>query len=148
MDKPAKILLAGVLCAGLIVSVRVVANLRLENHVKQIRAECIEEGKREIDQGNLQCDAEVLVQRAREKDLLPQLRGGDIFDQLGFESKYPKAKNVQEKLAFAYNEFQEKKANSWLYLIAVLVVGISTLPWLWYFLLRRIRELRDAVVGN
>lgn len=31
---------------------------------------------------------------------------------------------------------------------ALFVLGVSVLPWLWYFLLRRIAELRAAIVGN
>jgi hypothetical protein len=34
------------------------------------------------------------------------------------------------------------------YLIALGIIVIAGLPWSWYFLLRRIRELSDAILGR
>ena len=36
----------------------------------------------------------------------------------------------------------------WTIPIAALVLLFSALPWFWYFILRRIRELRDTIVGK
>ena len=36
----------------------------------------------------------------------------------------------------------------WAIPVAALVLLFSALPWLWYFILRRIRELHDAIVGK
>ena len=36
----------------------------------------------------------------------------------------------------------------WPYAAATLVALLSGLPWAWYFLLRRIRELRDVIAGK
>ena len=37
---------------------------------------------------------------------------------------------------------------SWPLPAASILLSLSALPWLWYFFLRRIRELRDAIVGK
>lgn len=45
----------------------------------------------------------------------------------------------------------QRGGNSWLegtLTLAIVVTLISTIPYLWYFLLRRVREVRDAVVGK
>jgi hypothetical protein len=36
----------------------------------------------------------------------------------------------------------------WPYVLAARVLAFSGVPWAWYFLLRRIRELRDAIIGK
>ncbi len=149
MDKPTKILLGGIVCASIIASGQLFRNHWLENQLKQIEAECIAEGKTEILEGaRLLCNAEDLERLAAQTESLPRLQGGDIIDQVAFAQTNPNAVIVQAKLVFAYREFQAVQANSWPYPVAALIVGISALPWLWYFLLRRIRELRDAIVGK
>lgn len=39
-------------------------------------------------------------------------------------------------------------AERWTLPAAAVVLALSALPWLWYFILRRIRELHDAIVGK
>lgn len=34
------------------------------------------------------------------------------------------------------------------FVIAASIIAASLLPWLWYFLLKRIRELREAIIGK
>lgn len=120
MDKPIKILLSGIACAGIIASGQVFYNRWLENQLKQIEAECIiERGER-----TWVCDAEEL------------------------ETVDVKGQGVQTKLVSAYRAVQQEKLFPRFFLIAAFIMVLSALPWLWYFLLRRIRELRDAILGK
>jgi hypothetical protein len=53
---------------------------------------------------------------------------------------------VQDKILEA-----QRGSNSWLertLTLAIVVTLMSAIPYIWYFLLRRVREVRDAVVGK
>jgi hypothetical protein len=129
MDKPTKILLGGIVCAGMIASGQMFYNRSLENKVNQLKAECIAEDMAEREKtpgkGQTVCDAEEL-------EGVVEVKG----------------QGVQAKLVYAYRDLQREKSSSRFFLFAAVVVGVSALPWLWYFLLRRIRELRDVIVGK
>jgi hypothetical protein len=45
-------------------------------------------------------------------------------------------------------DHQKRDTAEWTIGITAALVLFSTLPWTWYFLLRRIRELRDSVAGQ
>jgi len=45
----------------------------------------------------------------------------------------------------------QRQGERWLEQATVIAIGVlvlSAIPYAWYFLLRRIRELRDAIVGK
>jgi hypothetical protein len=122
MGKPTKILLGGIVCAGIIASGQLFYNRWLENQLRASEAECIAEGKRDLREGShLLCDADSLSE-----------------DAVG----------VQAKLYSAGRELRVAKLNPLFFYFAVLVIVLCALPWLWYFLLRRIRELRDVIAGK
>jgi hypothetical protein len=53
---------------------------------------------------------------------------------------------IQAELVAMKNTVIASKA--WPLLTAVAIALVSTVPWMWYFFLRRVRELRDALTGN
>jgi hypothetical protein len=53
---------------------------------------------------------------------------------------------IQRQIAEANDE--ARLWGEWSYVLAVVIIAISTLPCVWYFLLARIRELRDAISGK
>ena len=128
MDKPIKLFLGGVICAAIIAAVGFANTHRLESKVRNLEAECVEEDKREnkLEPGergwrNI-CDAEQL---ARFSEALV---------------------GSQARLAAAKREVSASER--WPYVLAAGVLVFSGVPWAWYFLLRRIRELRDAISGK
>lgn len=126
MDKSTKIFLGGVICAAIIAAVGFANTHRLESKVRNLEAECVEEDKRENklkpgESGWMTiCDAE----------------------SLGLEGYV----GIQARLAAAKREVSDSER--WPYVLAAGVLVFSGVPWAWYFLLRRIRELRDAISGK
>jgi hypothetical protein len=59
-----------------------------------------------------------------------------------------KGQGVQAKLVSAYHDLRSQESSARFFLIAAVIVGVSALPWLWYFLLRKIRELEDVIAGK
>jgi len=55
-------------------------------------------------------------------------------------------KGIQDRIVKAQREASASK--QWPYIVAEWILGLSLLPWAWYFLLRRIQELREAIVGK
>jgi hypothetical protein len=53
---------------------------------------------------------------------------------------------IQAELVAKRNAVVASKA--WPLPIAVAIILLSAVPWMWYFFLRRVRELRDAVAGK
>jgi hypothetical protein len=128
MDKPAKILLGGTICAAIIAAVGFANTHRLESKLRNLEAECVEEGKGDkLESGRfkLVCDAESLVDLERNSE-----------SSVGIQARVAAAKR------------QVLASESWPYILAAGVLVFSGLPWTWYFLLRRIRELRDAIIGK
>jgi hypothetical protein len=128
MDKPAKMLLGGTICAAVVAAVGFTNTHRLESKLRNLEVECVEEGKRKkLESGRLTliCDAEWLAVAERDSEALV---------------------GIQARLAAVKREVSGFER--WLYVLAVGVLGFSGVPWAWYFLLRRIRELRDAIIGK
>jgi hypothetical protein len=61
-------------------------------------------------------------------------------------SETPSPVGVQKKIVDAY--FDSMSATSDANFLAIIIAGFSVMPWLWYFLLRRIVELRNAIGGK
>ena len=65
-----------------------------------------------------------------------------LLDQT--RSSKDKAKIRSSEQTGVWSQYVEQ----WTLPTAAVVLGFAALPWLWYFLLRRIRELRDAILGK
>jgi hypothetical protein len=55
-------------------------------------------------------------------------------------------KGIQAQIVQAQNDVMSSK--EWPYSIALLVLLFSAIPWGWYFLLRRVQEIRNVIVGK
>lgn len=58
---------------------------------------------------------------------------------------------VQKELADAEGELDvemHRRPREWPYIVATLTLGFSLSPWIWYFFLRRVRELSNAARGR
>lgn len=114
--------MVGVVIAVLVVLGGLANTYRLESKVKTLESMCVEEGKNDKSEWGkfeLVCDAESLG-----------------MDSVG----------IQLKVAEAYREARQSR--EWPYIVAIAILAISIIPLAWYFLLARIRELRDAIAGK
>jgi hypothetical protein len=105
----------------------------LESTIAALQAKCVAESEENTKSGTgwghdpLVCEPKQLV---------------SISSHLGGIQKEMAAKQT------AINDEQQYYPMELPYLIALGIVLIAGLPWSWYFLLRRIRELSDAIRGQ
>jgi hypothetical protein len=133
LDRSTKILIGGIFAGALTYGVGELNTHRLEEKVRQLQQTCIAEQKAEgKNQGALSALASMFT-------------GKPTCDpvELAASNSYS---GVQAELAAA--ERDRQGWSSWPPIAAMAVAIVSCLPWLWYFILRRIRELREAIVGK
>lgn len=128
METPIKILVIGATVSGLIALSGFSYERHLDSKVSALEAKCIEEGKSEKTlaagfSGILLCNAAELH----------RLDNGE-------------SKGIQAEIVAAQREVIY--SNDWYYGLAAGLLLLSATPYAWYFLLRRIRELRNAIVGD
>ena len=128
-EKPTIIFLVGVLLAALVFGAGKANTLRVESNLRELQDKCIEEGNQETLAksfgGVLVCDPVALVSLDDGREL---------------------SRNIQTQLAATQRELKESE--SWSVPAAVVILLLSCLPWAWYFLLRRVKELREAIMGK
>lgn len=143
MEKPTKILVSGMICATLVFCALYANTYRLESKLHQLESVCIEEGKRRLKEGK-QPDGELTIPSwamdwSHESVLIcdPNVLGHMESPSVGIQAQISQTQHdVWKSLNYDYNY------------IAPYILLISAIPWLWYFLLRRVRELRDAITGK
>lgn len=129
LKKPTKLLLAGVIAALLIVGIGYAASLRSKARVSDLIAECQTENTRTTpskdkdgwEDFGLVCEPELLS---------GSLPAGDIQSQI-VDARHQERAWIKNTINLA---------------IGILI--ICAIPYAWYFFLRRVRELRNAVVGK
>ena len=128
MDRPAKLLMSGIILGGVTFGVGQIRVWQLEKRIEELRVECVRESKETIKESNIQfellCDPKDLLRSETETS----------------------APGIQGKLVHA-----QRSLNRWKEIPIFLGVGvllILSVPWCWYFLLRRIRELSTAIAGK
>lgn len=122
MDKLTNLMVSGATVAAIIASAGAFNTHRLESRIHDLESACISipEAKKEIDFRPI-CDAASLAS-------LNNLTG------------------VQAEIVATQRAISD--SSGWPYILAGLIFVLTGLPWAWYFLLRRIRELRDAILGR
>lgn len=127
MGKPTKSLLVGILAATAGVIVGRVQAVRFEHQVELLQKTCVADGERIAKETGppsfrLTCDPVELATSS-----------GTLV-------------GVQQDIATAQRQAWAWK--QWPVRVSAGVGGLLAVPWIWYFLLRRIRELREAIVGR
>ena len=129
MDKATKILLGGIVTAILVVGVGYMNLVKSKSELSDLVAQCqsmntrasVPKDKDGWESAPLVCNPEDL----------------SIFEsQVGIQAKIVDTQRHGEKW------FEQAM------LVAIGVAILSGIPWAWYFLLRRVRELRDAISGK
>ena len=133
MDKPAKILIGGIFAGALLFGLGEMNTFRLERRVQELQRACVAETEAAAKkQGTLSALASIFSGKATCDPV-----------ELARSDGYP---GIQGQLAAA-----ERDALRWANWPQVSAIAISLMccfPWLWYFFLRRIRELREAILGK
>lgn len=129
MDKPIRFLALGLVVAFLVLIAGRLGEWKLQSDLAALVAQCNEENKanRSAPGPQWNRDPKVCV-----PETLLQL-GGDTV-------------GIQAKIIYAAR--MADRAWDLPLTIALVAAVIGALPYAWYFLLRRIRELRDAVIGR
>lgn len=133
LDKSAKILIGGIIAGALIYGLGEMNTFRLERRVQELQRACVAETEAEAKkEGALSALANIFSRKM-------------ICDpvELARSDSYP---GIQGQLAAA--ERDVLRWASWPQVSGIAIPLMCSLPWLWYFFLRRIRELRGAIVGK
>ena len=127
MDTPTKTLIIGLLAGGLIAATGVTNSRRLERRIEDLRLKCVSDGRKEASRPDYPRSWELICD--------PTELGQGAQSLVG----------VQQELV---NEQRALWRWERLTPLAVGIGGVLALPWAWYFVLRRVRELRDAIMGK
>ena len=133
MDKPAKILIGGIIAGALTFGLGEMNTLRLERRVQELQRACFAETEAEAKkQGALSALASIFSGKMTCDPV-----------ELARSESYP---GIQGQLAAA--ERDVLRWANWPRISAIAIPLVCSLPWLWYFFLRRIRELHEAILGK
>ena len=133
MDKPAKILIGGIFAGALVYGLGEMNTFRLERQVQELQRACVAATEAEAKkQGTFSA-------------LVSIFSGKAICDpvELARSDGYP---GIQGQLAAA--ERDVLRWANWPQISGIAISLMCCFPWLWYFFLRRIRELREAILGK
>ena len=125
MARSTTTLIAGLTVGGLLVAVGSMRSQQLNDRLDALLLECQQENER-------------IQQRSDPAGIRFELDCSRYLSD-------PSAPGVQGKIAEAY------AAYSWwdsAILVGVLLALLLAVPWSWYFLLRRLGELRQALIGR
>ena len=129
ISKPTQILFAGVLVAILVYGLGQFFVYNAQTKLHELRTEC---------------------EKPNKYTELAKKFGGvtlcDPVELMRMEDSTEPTSGVTAQLISAQKELWA--AQRWPWPAASILLSLSALPWLWYFFLRRIRELRDAIVGK
>ena len=133
LDKPSKILIGGIITGALIYGLGEMNTFRLERRVQELQRVCVAETEAEAKkQGAVSAFANIFL-------------GKMTCDPVELARSNAYA-GIQRELAAA--ERDVLRWASWPQISGIAIPLMCSLPWLWYFFLRRIRELREAIVGK
>lgn len=130
MGRPTKALILGFLAGSSIASLGVVNSRRFDRQVADLRARCVAEDQREHEDPAVRRPTEFVMTC----DLIEL--GRDTQTLVGIQQELAKAQRALWLSA------------KWPIPVGLGVMVFSALPWAWYFLLKRVRELRDVIVGD
>jgi hypothetical protein len=135
MNRPMQTLLAGVVLAALVVAAGAY------NHHRLIRTAA----NAEAETPKLEAASHACFKRYEADH--PHTHPGIPLDWLEAEvsqcGNVPSATQIEEQL-----QADLRRSDYWTRRAAIVVLAVLATPWLWYFLLRRIAELRAAILGN
>jgi hypothetical protein len=134
MKRPAKILLASIAAAALVWTAGALNARNLTRHESALETQCKSQTPKPGEQGFVpDCDWKSLASTFKST--------GDPDSDAAFAPV-----GIQADILNAHKAVAASK--TWPTPAALVLLGIGATPWLWYFLLRRIAELRSAIGGK
>ena len=133
MDKPAKILIGGIFAGALVYGLGEMNMLRLERRVQELQRTCVAE-----------TDAE--AKKPGAFSALASIFSGKMTCNPVELARSDGYTGIQGQLAAA--ERDVLRWANWPQISSIAIPLVCSLPWLWYFFLLRIRELREAIGGK
>ena len=130
MDRNTKILLGGVVIAASVVGIGYAASRIAYSHVSDLAAQCESQNARtttsksQVGWVPLVCDPEILMETSVDE---------------------PKV-GIQTQMIDT--QLQGERWHEQATVIAIDVLVFSAIPYAWYFIPRRVRELHDAIAGK
>lgn len=174
IKRPTKIILGGLIVAGVVWSAGALNTRRLERYEAALQATCEAESDKTKAEIARQQDRSLVNLSDEALSALAKQRGVNLSDLLAQREAQRKIvpiddlpvppwetdplvcdpdelstdtlTGVQAKIVSAHQA--TRASQSWPIPAALILLGIGTVPWLWYFLLRRIAELRSAIGGK
>ena len=143
-----KLLLAGLVGAGLVLTAGSLNERRLDRRLAELEKQCQAEPAAPFDSSRPWTTAgstEPANPFDKYDDDFDPATAVLYCDAAGLWYRSEELTGIQKTLATTYRD--KLQTENWSILAAGLLV-ISAVPWLWYFLLRRIGELRAAIRGN
>jgi hypothetical protein len=130
MDKSTKILIGGMILAVLVVVGGKSRTYWLESKLHQLEASC---GNPKKVSGGPVCEAKAFV-----------TIGAAGVPEYAVDPT--PLQGIQAEIVATQIEIWN--SGSWCYMLAAAILVLSCFPFAWYFFLRRLRELRTAIVGK
>lgn len=133
MDKWTKVLIAGISTGALTYGVGQMYTRHLERRVHELQVACVAEADEELKrEGALGALARAFSGKF-ECDPVQLAKSGEHA-------------GIQGQLAVAQADVW--RWSGWPFIACVTISVTCALPWLWYFFLRRVRELHNAIMGK
>jgi len=143
MERPTKILACGALIAGAIIGVNAFDAAGHERRVEVLQ--------RRLDEMHSRCIAEGEAGKASDKWWASSSTLVCDPNELKAAMSTTDLVGIQKELATDEKNLSmemDGQPREWPYALATFIFGFCAIPWIWYFILRRIRELGDAVRGR
>ena len=133
MDKSAKIIIGGIFAGALVYGLGEMNTFRLERRVQELQRACVAE-----------TDAE--AKKPGAFSALASIFSGKMTSDPVELARSDGYTGIQGQLAAA--ERDVLRWANWPQISGIAISLMCCFPWLWYFFLRRIRELREAILGK
>lgn len=136
MDKLKKILITGLALGAAVAAGGVVNTHRLQAKLEELRTACIAEDEKE---------AKVPGSYTA---LAAQFGGKTLCNpvELSLSSNSNELRGLQEQLVTTQRALVDSR--QWPIFLGTAIALFLAIPWTWYFLLRRLREIREAITGK
>ena len=123
----------GIFAGALIYGLGVVHTSHLERRVQELQKACVAETETEAKKQSAWSALASMFSGKMTCDPIELARSDSYI-------------GIQGQLATA--ERERLRWGSWPQISGIAILLLCSLPWLWYFFLRRIREFREALVGK
>jgi hypothetical protein len=177
MKAPTKIFILGLFAAGIVWSAGTLNARRLVHTESALHAECESENSKRRAEAAQRADRSLLDLSDTDLAVLAKQRNASLAELIEQRAAQRAAKSIEnlsipsewriyhDEMICDAEELQDVKAvglqaaiveahratlgsQHWPLSVALILLCLAAVPWLWYFLLRRIAELRSAIAGK